>query len=265
MTWSPYTLNYARENQMNKAKDITGQKFGRLIAKKYIHKDKRSYWECECSCGNSIAVRIDSLIAGKTMSCGCLTAELRKAKAKEKADQFKPIERNNNMLSRACRECNVAFLGGPHAWYCPECRESRKRKAKQQHYERKRKGMAVKIGDAMMCEMCGEKIIRNSGVQRFCPKCADLHLKMIDNQQSLEWKKKNPEKAKEANKKMLAYRAAYDEAKDSGIVGIIWSKDRRKWRVRPYDLETKKQFDLGTFSDLDQAMDVLEKWKNKNN
>ena len=57
----------------SKRKDITGQKFGKLIAIKYHHTSptKRTIWECKCDCGNISYVDITDLTSGKTQSCGC--------------------------------------------------------------------------------------------------------------------------------------------------------------------------------------------------
>lgn len=58
-------------------KDLTGQRFGRLIALKKGKKDKAShqYWICRCDCGNIVEINSDNLRRGLTQSCGCLHAE----------------------------------------------------------------------------------------------------------------------------------------------------------------------------------------------
>lgn len=59
-------------------KDITGQKFGKLIAL-YItgQKSGQNYiWHCKCDCGNEIDVREGDLVNGHTSSCGCLIKSL---------------------------------------------------------------------------------------------------------------------------------------------------------------------------------------------
>ncbi len=59
------------------AKDITGQKFGKLTAIK-IDKVKRNghttstYWLCQCDCGNLTSVEASRLKRGYTKSCGCI-------------------------------------------------------------------------------------------------------------------------------------------------------------------------------------------------
>lgn len=64
---------------MPKIIDLTGQKFNRLTAIKYMHKkNKKHYWLCKCECGNEIIVRSDMLKNGHTQSCGCWYNETRK-------------------------------------------------------------------------------------------------------------------------------------------------------------------------------------------
>jgi hypothetical protein len=62
-------------------KDITGQRFGRLLAvRPTIQRQHRSVvWECLCDCGSTVFVRSSSLTGGFTKSCGCLKKEITKA------------------------------------------------------------------------------------------------------------------------------------------------------------------------------------------
>ena len=52
-------------------KDITNQRFGKLVAKYRIKKNSGSYWHCVCDCGNEKDVRLQQLTSGKVTSCGC--------------------------------------------------------------------------------------------------------------------------------------------------------------------------------------------------
>ena len=59
--------------------NLTGRKFGYLLAVKeaepYINVTscrKERQWHCLCACGNDKIIRQNSLLAGKTRSCGCL-------------------------------------------------------------------------------------------------------------------------------------------------------------------------------------------------
>ena len=53
--------------------DLTGQKFGLLtvIGLKDTN-TRKTYWVCQCECGNVKEVRSDSLLCGAIKSCGCL-------------------------------------------------------------------------------------------------------------------------------------------------------------------------------------------------
>ena len=58
-------------------KDLTGQRFGRLVARERIPgKDNiPSQWICDCDCGNTHIVRTNNLKSGSVQSCGCLQKE----------------------------------------------------------------------------------------------------------------------------------------------------------------------------------------------
>ena len=65
---------------MGKIKDLTGQRFGKLVAIECVGKNEynRAIWLCACDCGETKVVSITNL--GKsTKSCGC-------SKRKEKSE-----------------------------------------------------------------------------------------------------------------------------------------------------------------------------------
>src|SRR5262245_56197402 len=60
-------------------KDLTGQRFGRLIAFKRglpNSNSGKSRWRCLCDCGKERTVALSNLTDGHTKSCGCLQREL---------------------------------------------------------------------------------------------------------------------------------------------------------------------------------------------
>lgn len=61
------------------AVDLTGQRFGRLVAIELhsVLRGKISIWRCRCDCGSACNVRISDLRSSKTKSCGCLYSESR--------------------------------------------------------------------------------------------------------------------------------------------------------------------------------------------
>ena len=53
-----------------KAIDLTGQRFGSLIAKEVVYVKGVRKWKCQCDCGNITFVTSSQLKAGHTKSCG---------------------------------------------------------------------------------------------------------------------------------------------------------------------------------------------------
>lgn len=52
-------------------KDITGQRYGKLVAIRFERISKRrTYWLCKCDCGNEKVIRSDCLT--RIQSCGCV-------------------------------------------------------------------------------------------------------------------------------------------------------------------------------------------------
>ena len=53
--------------------DITGERYGKLIAIRYVGRSnsKQSLWLCKCDCGNETTVRLSNIRNGHTKSCGC--------------------------------------------------------------------------------------------------------------------------------------------------------------------------------------------------
>jgi hypothetical protein len=57
--------------------DLTGRRFGRLIAQFGFRRNGRTFWHCVCDCGKEKDVCYSSLLRGLTKSCGCLQNEVR--------------------------------------------------------------------------------------------------------------------------------------------------------------------------------------------
>lgn len=59
---------------MSKRIDVTGQRFGMLVAESFVpghEKRPRGKWRCRCDCGNYCLETYSNLAGGKTVSCGC--------------------------------------------------------------------------------------------------------------------------------------------------------------------------------------------------
>lgn len=59
------------------AKDITNQRFGKLVALNATNERKESniIWICQCDCGSQVKIRLHDLISGNTTSCGCIRSK----------------------------------------------------------------------------------------------------------------------------------------------------------------------------------------------
>ena len=68
---------------MSRLIDLTGQRFGRLIAVERVIPrpgSRNARWRCVCDCGNETLVLGTTLRRGESKSCGCLRAELQRNK-----------------------------------------------------------------------------------------------------------------------------------------------------------------------------------------
>jgi len=72
-------------------KNDIGKKFGRVTVLSMFNKKNHTYAECICECGNKKDIRIDALRSGKTKSCGCFNAEVRKRKTQSKYESHKNL------------------------------------------------------------------------------------------------------------------------------------------------------------------------------
>lgn len=67
---------------MPKAYDLTGKRFGKLVAVKYMYSDTKTsgkgrgrYWLCKCDCGGEKITSASHLMRGVCTSCGCSLQE----------------------------------------------------------------------------------------------------------------------------------------------------------------------------------------------
>lgn len=68
------------KNKMRNSIDVTGMRFGRLVAISRAANDsqRNTTWLCKCDCGKMKTARLHNLQAKSVKSCGCLAHELRK-------------------------------------------------------------------------------------------------------------------------------------------------------------------------------------------
>ena len=80
---------------MGKILDLTGQRFGKLVAIRdsgQRTRAKKVIWECKCDCGEVSFVSRGALRSGDTKSCGCLNKEVNSKRMKTKSCHAKTVE-----------------------------------------------------------------------------------------------------------------------------------------------------------------------------
>lgn len=108
--------------------EMINKRFGKLVVLKKTDKKKyKTYFLCQCDCGNKTIVEYYSLIYGNTKSCGCLQ--------KEKAKQLKSTHNDSktrlytswcNMKARCYRKTMKRYerYGGRGIVVCDEWKNS---------------------------------------------------------------------------------------------------------------------------------------------
>lgn len=71
---------------MGAVKDLTGQKFGRLvvISRASTSPKGEATWKCLCDCGKTIISPGYNIRSGNTNSCGCFNSDEARARNKER-------------------------------------------------------------------------------------------------------------------------------------------------------------------------------------
>ncbi len=101
--------------------DLSGREFGFLLV---LHRSAERgngikpvvKWECQCSCGKTIAVKSDSLLSGHTKSCGC-------KKIKHGFSNKERLYQTWKNMRRRCfdpKNSRYALYGGRGITICPE-------------------------------------------------------------------------------------------------------------------------------------------------
>lgn len=115
---------------MSALKDLTGQRFGRLVVIDRAGSDyqKRATWKCCCDCGCKIVVPSSRLTNGETKSCGCFRREL--ARDKRTFRHGKSQTRLYRVWSSAIQRCEYPKhkqfhqYGGRGITICDEWRDN---------------------------------------------------------------------------------------------------------------------------------------------
>lgn len=95
--------------------DVTGKRFGRLVALRStdVSKSGGYLWECRCDCGKIAKVGVGYLNFGKTKSCGCLHDEMARdfciSKRKSGAALRRLFENYKSNAAKGKRDFNLSL------------------------------------------------------------------------------------------------------------------------------------------------------------
>ena len=109
---------------MPKPLDITGMRFGRLVAIKLAWRtaERKSIWRCQCDCGREKEFQLSNLRSGTTQSCGCMRAETARKKQTTHGMRHTPEYRSWMMMKNRCDNPNhpqFQYWGGQGVTYDP--------------------------------------------------------------------------------------------------------------------------------------------------
>lgn len=76
---------------------------------------------------------------------------------------------NSVCRERTCIDCGTTFMGYPKSKRCLDCQATVNRERDRMH---KRSGPKRLLGSIDHCEACGAEYVVESGLQRYCKKCA---------------------------------------------------------------------------------------------
>ncbi len=96
----------------NNRLDITDQIFHRLqaiVIDWYKTKETgKTYWFCQCECGEIVSVFIGNLRSGNTKSCGCLNREKTSERSKKYLGKNNPNYKGGKVII-TCKQCGKEF------------------------------------------------------------------------------------------------------------------------------------------------------------
>lgn len=215
---------------MPKYIDLTGEAYGNLKVLRKDKSKKRTYWICECNCGNKISVRQDNLKSGRIISCGCYHKNIASKKSKNKKYNNYKIDSN---VTYIYTHGNKAIIIDKEDFD----------KVKDYCWSESSNGYAQArtIEDSIILM---HRLIMNP---------SDNELIDHENHNTLDNRKENLRICTQ-DKNMANQKTS--KANTSGYKGVYWSKEKGKWYSKiGYK---NKNIHLGYFSNIDDAIKARE-------
>lgn len=217
---------------MSKFKDLTGQKFGKLTVIKRApnNKNNRAQWYCNCDCGKeNIIVLSNSLLSGRTLSCGCLQKERTSKAAKENNKKYNTYDLSG--------EFGIGYTTKGEPFYFD-----------LEDYELIKNYCWCYDKRKYVVTVCKNTEGKRKGI-KFHQLVTNFQYKEIDHENNKKWDNRkinlrpctHEENMRNVNKKVV---------NKSGYIGVIYY--RNKWVSSIY--YKGKLIHLGTFEDKEQAI-----------
>ena len=151
---------YENEIPLGRAKNLQGQKFGRLtpLYRTYNTKNNDVQWVCKCDCGKEKTITTNNLVSGHTRSCGCLQNEQRKINAQKGGQKTGKTNIGKNIINELNNQYsnwlvidigNKIASNGAKSWLC-QCQEC--------GYEMEILGSKLRSNKYPKCPACTDKL-----------------------------------------------------------------------------------------------------------
>lgn len=206
--------------------DISGKRFGRLVALQFKERKnkKETIWICKCDCGNITETPYTSLVLGRTKSCGCLNKEFLN-------DLHKKNTKYPDLVGRKFHNLTVIEKTAPKMWKC-SC-------------------------------ICGNitNVSTNNlvkGITKSCGCLSRATSKMLGQKVMKEIQERN---FKDGTDLALLCRNKLFATNTSGVTGVYFYKKSQKWRA--YITFQRKCIHLGTFTNKIDAIKARKKAEEK--
>ena len=231
---------------MAKMIDLTGQRFGHLVAikptEKRAEKGTSVFWLCECDCGNQKEISGQSLRDGRTTSCGCMMGVCRKTGTRKGAPQKDLTGKRFGRLT-AIRSCGK-HSDGQFLWECVcDC------------------GKTTTVPTSLLTsgqtQSCGclrrERIIESRYVDAFREKQRQKSLETWDESEA------NIGMQDDTNISLVKSKKARVDS-STGVRGVHFQKDKNSYRVElKFRKKVYREYGYKTIEDAAKARERM--WK----